>query len=86
MAIGGHRSQYFAVDLTAFKTVDVFSRKMDLGVQVFNLTNHFNPRDAISVVDSPRFGELTNNPGVTFGGYMQGFVMMQGGTIETQGF
>ena len=61
----------FAVDLTAFKTFDLFRRKMDLGLQVFNLTNHFNPRDVISVVDSPRFGELTNNPGVTFGGYMQ---------------
>ena len=62
---------HFAVDLTAFKTVDVFSRKMDLGLQVFNLTNHFNPRDVISVIDSPRFRELTNNPGVTVGGYMQ---------------
>jgi hypothetical protein len=62
---------YFAVDLTTFKTFDVFSRKMDLGLQVFNLTNHFNPRDVIAVVDSPRFGELTNNLGVTFGGYMQ---------------
>ena len=62
---------HFAVDLTAFKTFDVFSRKLDLGLQVFNLTNHFNPRDVIAVVDSRRFGELTNNPGVTFGGYMQ---------------
>ena len=62
---------WFAVDLTAFKTFDVFTRKMDLGLQVFNLTNHFNPRDVISVVESPRFKELTNNPGVTFGGYMQ---------------
>ena len=62
---------WFTVDLTAFKTFDVFSRKMDLGLQVFNLTNHFNPRDVISVVDSPRFRELTNNPGITFGGYMQ---------------
>ena len=62
---------HFALDLTAFKTFDVFARKMDLGLQVFNLTNHFNPRDVVSVIDSPRFGELTNNPGVTFGGYMQ---------------
>ena len=51
--------------------MDIFSRKMDLGLQVFNLTNHFNPRDVIAVVDSPRFRELTNNPGVTVGGYMQ---------------
>jgi hypothetical protein len=62
---------YFAMDLTAFKTFDLFGRKMDLGLQVFNLTDHFNPRDVISVVQSPRFGELTNNPGITFGGYMQ---------------
>ena len=62
---------YFAVDLTVFKTFDVFTRKMDLGIQAFNLTNHFNPRDVISVIGSPRFNELTNNPGVTFGGYMQ---------------
>jgi len=73
--VGGFNTErlpvYFAVDLTAFKTVDIFSRKMDLGVQVFNLTNHFNPRDVISVIGSPRFREMTNNPGVTFGGYMQ---------------
>jgi hypothetical protein len=73
--VGGFNTErlpaLFAVDLTAFKTVDIFTRKMDLGVQVFNLTNHFNPRDAISVIDSPRFKELTNNLGVTFGGYMQ---------------
>src|SRR4051812_46576934 len=73
--VGGFNTErlpvHFAVDLTVFKTVDVFKRKMDLGLQVFNLTNHFNPRDVISVIDSPRYGELTNNPGVTFGGYMQ---------------
>jgi hypothetical protein len=62
---------YFAVDLTAFKTFDLFARKMDLGLQIFNLTGHFNPRDVIAVVQSPRYGELTNNPGVSFGGYMQ---------------
>ncbi len=62
---------YFSVDLTAFKTFDVFSQQMDLGLQVFNLTNHFNPRDVITVVGSPLFGQLTNNPGVLFGGYMQ---------------
>jgi hypothetical protein len=73
--VGGFNTErlppLFAIDLTTFKTFDVFTRKMDLGVQIFNLTNHFNPRDAISVIDSPRFKELTNNPGVTFGGYMQ---------------
>lgn len=73
--VGGFNTErlptYFAMDLTTFKTFDVFTRKMDLGLQIFNVTNHFNPRDAISVVDSRRFRELTNNPGITFGGYMQ---------------
>ncbi len=73
--VGGFNTErlptYFAMDLTTFKTFDVFTRKMDLGLQIFNVTNHFNPRDVISVVDSPRFRELTNNPGITFGGYMQ---------------
>lgn len=73
--VGGFNTQrlptHFAVDLTAFKTFDAFGRKFDLGLQVFNLTNHFNPRDVISVMASSRFRELTNNPGVTFGGYMQ---------------
>jgi Carboxypeptidase regulatory-like domain len=73
--VGGFNTQrlpvHFTVDLTTFKTFDVFTKKMDLGLQVFNLTNHFNPRDVISVINSPRFRELTNNPGVTFGGYMQ---------------
>ena len=73
--VGAPNSQrlpaYFSVDLTTFKTFDVFSQQIDLGLQVFNLTNHFNPRDVIAVVGSFRFGELTNNPGVLFGGYMQ---------------
>jgi hypothetical protein len=62
---------YFSLDLTTFKTFDLFRQKMDLGLQVFNLTNHFNPRDVIAVVGSPLFGTLTNSVGITFGGYMQ---------------
>ena len=62
---------YFSTDVTAFKTFDLFSRKMDLGLQVFNITGHFNPRDIINVVSSSQFGTLTNSVGVTFTGYMQ---------------
>jgi hypothetical protein len=62
---------YFAADLTAFKTFDLFARKMDLGLQVFNFTAHFNPRDVITVNQSARYGELTNSLGVTLAGYMQ---------------
>jgi hypothetical protein len=62
---------YFSADVTAFKTFDLFSRKMDLGMQFFNITSHFNPRDVISVVDSPNYQEFRNSFGVTLAGYMQ---------------
>jgi len=62
---------YFSIDITAFKTFDLFNRKMDLGLQFFNVTGHFNPRDVISVVDSPRYREYSSSFGITLGGYMQ---------------
>ncbi len=62
---------YFSLDITAFKTFDIFNRKWDLGLQFFNVTSHFNPRDVISVVGSSRYGEFTNSFGMTLGGYMR---------------
>jgi hypothetical protein len=62
---------YFSADVTAFKTFDVFARKMDLGLQFFNITSHFNPRDVVAVVDSLRYREYANSFGITLGGYMQ---------------
>ncbi|HEV3062681.1 MAG TPA: hypothetical protein VGY48_30825 [Vicinamibacterales bacterium] len=62
---------YFSADVTAFKTFDLLRRKADLGLQLFNVTSHFNPRDVVAVVDSPRFGELESSFGITVAGYMQ---------------
>ncbi len=62
---------YFSTDLTAFKTWDLFGRKADLGLQLFNITGHFNPRDVFAVVDSPRFGQFDSSFGITVAGYMQ---------------
>ena len=62
---------YFSLDLTAFKTFDVFGRNMDLGLQFFNLTGHANPRDVVTVVDSPRYREFADTFGITLAGYMQ---------------
>jgi hypothetical protein len=62
---------YFAADLTVFKTFEIYHRKIDLGLQFFNLTGHFNPRDVIAVEGSSRFGQFTNSFGMTLGGYMQ---------------
>ena len=61
----------FSTDVTVFKTFDLFHSKADLGLQIFNITSHFNPRDVISVVDSPRYQEFSSSFGITFGGYMQ---------------
>ena len=52
------------------QTFTVRRRSADLGVQVFNLTNHRNPRDVYPVVDAPRFGQFTNSVGPIFRGYM----------------
>ena len=62
---------YFAADVTVFKTFEVFARKLDLGLQFFNVTAHFNPRDVVAVIDSPRYREYSAGFGVTVGGYMQ---------------
>jgi hypothetical protein len=62
---------YFSLDLTAFKTFEILHRKMDLGMQFFNVTSHFNPRDVIGVAGTPQFQQLTNSFGITLGGYMR---------------
>lgn len=62
---------YFAADLTAFKTFDLFGKNMDLGLQFFNLTGHSNPRDVVQVVDSPMYRSFADTFGITLAGYMQ---------------
>ena len=62
---------YFSLDITAFKTFEIVSRKWDLGMQFFNVTSHFNPRDVIPVVGTPQFREFSNSFGITLGGYMR---------------
>jgi hypothetical protein len=61
---------FVATDIVVYKTFTVRKRSADLGVQVFNLTNHRNPRDVYPVVGAPRFGQFTNSVGPIFRGYM----------------
>jgi hypothetical protein len=61
---------FFAADLVAYKTVTVRGRDVDVGAQLFNFTNHRNPRDVYSVTNAPRFGEFANSVGVILRGYM----------------
>ena len=41
---------------------------MRIGLGIFNLFNHSNPRDVQNDLDSPRFGEFFNSPNRTFRG------------------
>ena len=43
-------------------------RKLKVGLGVFNVFNHFNPRDVQNDVDSSRFGRFFNGPNRTYRG------------------
>jgi hypothetical protein len=61
---------FMALDLVAYKTFTVRQRSADLGIQLFNATAHFNPRDVYPVADAPRSGEFTNSVGPILRGFM----------------
>jgi len=61
---------FVSADMIVYKTFTVKERSADIGVQVFNLTNHGNPRDVYSIAGSSRFGEFTNSVGPVVRGYM----------------
>ncbi|HQZ39774.1 MAG TPA: TonB-dependent receptor [Vicinamibacterales bacterium] len=61
---------FFSLDLGVFKTVDFRDRRIKAGIQVFNVTNHFNPRDVYAVPGTPRFGSFTNSVGPTLRGVL----------------
>jgi hypothetical protein len=65
---GGRFLSFFSFDFRLTRGVTVKGRRIRLGVQFYNLGDHFNPRDVISNVASPRFGEFLNgvDMGVSF--------------------
>jgi hypothetical protein len=67
----GGRYPYFGaldIQLTRPFKVPFLGRKYKTvaGLKVFNVTNHFNPRDVQQNVDSPKFGALYNSVGRQF--------------------
>jgi hypothetical protein len=62
--------QFVAVDAVIYKTFTVKRRDTDVGVQLFNLTSHRNPRDVYPVVATPRFAQFANSVGTILRGYM----------------
>ncbi len=64
----GPFSTYMSLDLQVtkgFKLPFFDKKKARIGVALFNLTNHFNPRDVQSNLTSPNFGLFYNSLGVS---------------------
>ena len=55
--------RFLSADVAVMKALELFGRQVDVGVQFYNLTNHDNPRDVVSNVASPRFGDFRNSVG-----------------------
>ncbi len=58
---------FLAIDLRATKEVSFIGKRFRVGVQLFNLTSHFNPRDVISNLASPDFGQFKNSRDLSAG-------------------
>jgi len=69
---GGRFPHFASLDFTFMKKVDIKFRKQvyhcQIGVKVYNITNHWNPRDIQNNVDSPEFGTFYNSIGSLFRG------------------
>jgi hypothetical protein len=67
----GRYPTFFSLDLQVLKSVTLpgrFSKyKAELGLKVFNLTNHFNPRDFQNNLASENFGGFYNGVGRKYG-------------------
>jgi hypothetical protein len=61
---------FMSTDLIIYKTFTAKKRNADIGFQLFNATNHRNPRDVYPVVGAPRYGTFTNSVGPILRGYM----------------
>ena len=55
--------RFLSADVAVMKAKDLFGRRVDVGIQFYNVTSHANPRDVVSNVASPRFGDFRNSVG-----------------------
>jgi TonB dependent receptor/TonB-dependent Receptor Plug Domain len=58
---GGRFPNLMTLDLAVTKDVQIKKHRARVGVQVFNLTNHFNPQDVQNNTASPLVGEFANS-------------------------
>jgi hypothetical protein len=68
---GGRYPNFASLDLQILRTINLLGRfknyRVELGLKVFNLTNHFNPRDFQNNIDSEGFGGFYNGVGRKYG-------------------
>ena len=64
----GRYPTFVSLDAQITKKLRLFGHHATLGLKVFNITDHFNPRDYQGNVASPAFGEFNNSVGRTFRG------------------
>lgn len=59
---------FFSLDVVLYKSLTIARKRVKMNVQLFNATNHFNPRDVYTVLGAPQFGTFTNSVGPTVRG------------------
>ena len=64
----GRYPTFMSLDMQVSKRLRVFSHNATIGVKVFNITNHFNPRDYQGNLASLNYGGFANSVGRTFRG------------------
>jgi hypothetical protein len=64
----GRYPTFVSLDAQLTKKLRVFGHKATVGLKVFNITNHFNPRDYQGNLASSNFGGFDNSVGRTFRG------------------
>jgi hypothetical protein len=67
---GASFPSFLSLDVLISKTLTVAGKKLRVGAQVFNVTNHRNPRDVLAVAGAPGFGSFANSVGPTLRGVM----------------
>lgn len=58
---GGRFPDFFSLDVRVTKGLTVKGRRVRVGLQVFNLGSHFNPRDVVANLGSARYGQFLNS-------------------------
>jgi hypothetical protein len=64
----GRYPTFVSLDLQVSKRFRIFDHNATVGLKVFNITDHFNPRDYQENLASANFGGFANSVGRTFRG------------------